>query len=113
MARWAEHGASYYLPKSAAGVAPMFLNTSDAESAEYRDGLAKFDTTNVITPPTTAPTIVPIACSKTGIQSNPRMRARYFHNGFRPVPFCPAGIGLLPKSPVTWFRRLEQPSETQ
>ena len=25
------------------GVAPMFLNTSDAESPEYRDGLAKFE----------------------------------------------------------------------
>ena len=38
--RWAEHGASYYMGKS---IAPMFLNTSDAESPEYRDGLAKFD----------------------------------------------------------------------
>jgi dienelactone hydrolase len=38
--RWAEHGASYYVGKR---IAPMFLNTSDAESPEYRDGLAKFD----------------------------------------------------------------------
>ena len=38
--KWAEHGAAYYLDKTAA---PMFLNTSDAESPEYRDGLAKFD----------------------------------------------------------------------
>jgi len=38
--RWAEHGAAHYLTRDAA---PMFLNTSDAESAEYRDGLAKFD----------------------------------------------------------------------
>jgi acetyl esterase/lipase len=38
--RWAEHGASHYIGKR---IAPMFLNTSDAESPEYRDGLAKFD----------------------------------------------------------------------
>jgi hypothetical protein len=37
--RWAEHGAVRYLTKNAA---PMFLNTSNAESAEYRDGLAKW-----------------------------------------------------------------------
>src|SRR5207245_884512 len=44
--KWAAHGASYYLPKDAKDaktVAPMFLNTSDAESAEYRNGLAQFD----------------------------------------------------------------------
>src|SRR5204863_835787 len=35
--RWASHGAAEYLTKDAA---PMFLNTSDAESPEYRDGLA-------------------------------------------------------------------------
>jgi len=38
--KWAAHSASFYLDKSAA---PMFLNTSAAESPEYRDGLAKFD----------------------------------------------------------------------
>jgi hypothetical protein len=38
--KWAEHGASIYLTKSSA---PMFLNTSNAESPEYRDGLAKLD----------------------------------------------------------------------
>jgi hypothetical protein len=38
--KWGEHGASYYLGKTAA---PMFLNTSNAESAEYQDGLAKFE----------------------------------------------------------------------
>jgi hypothetical protein len=37
---WAKHGAAYYLDKTAA---PMFLNTSDKESPEYQDGLAKFD----------------------------------------------------------------------
>lgn len=37
--RWAEHGAAHYLTKNAA---PMFLNTSDTESPEYRDGLEKF-----------------------------------------------------------------------
>jgi len=36
--RWAEHGATHYLTKDAA---PMMLNTSDTESAEYRDGLEK------------------------------------------------------------------------
>jgi acetyl esterase/lipase len=36
---WAIHGASRYLTKNAA---PMFLNTSAAESPEYRDGLTKF-----------------------------------------------------------------------
>jgi hypothetical protein len=35
--RWAAHGVSHYLTKDAA---PMFLNTSDTESPEYRDGLA-------------------------------------------------------------------------
>jgi hypothetical protein len=34
------HGAAYYLTKDAS---PMFLNTSDAESPEYRKGLADFD----------------------------------------------------------------------
>jgi acetyl esterase/lipase len=38
--KWAIHGAANYLTKNAA---PMYLNTSDAESPEYRDGLAKFD----------------------------------------------------------------------
>ncbi|HEV2293097.1 MAG TPA: alpha/beta hydrolase [Tepidisphaeraceae bacterium] len=37
--RWAEHGAAHYLTPHAA---PMFLNTSDTESLEFRDGLAKF-----------------------------------------------------------------------
>jgi hypothetical protein len=41
--KWAAHGASYYLPKDGKSVAPMFLNTSDAESPEYRNGLAQFD----------------------------------------------------------------------
>jgi hypothetical protein len=36
--RWAAHGVCQYLTKDAS---PMFLNTSDAESAEYRDGLEK------------------------------------------------------------------------
>jgi hypothetical protein len=36
--KWASHGAVYYLRDKAA---PMFLNTSDAESPEYRDGLLK------------------------------------------------------------------------
>ena len=36
--RWAEHGAVEYLTKNAA---PMFLDTSDTESPEYRDGLAQ------------------------------------------------------------------------
>jgi hypothetical protein len=39
--RWAVHGAVHYLPADARGVAPMFLNTSNTESPEYRDGLAK------------------------------------------------------------------------
>jgi hypothetical protein len=38
-ARWAIHGASHYLTNNAA---PMFLNTSDAESPEYRHGLERF-----------------------------------------------------------------------
>ena len=38
-ARWAEHGAAHYLGRDAA---PMFLNTSDAEAPEYRDGLEQF-----------------------------------------------------------------------
>jgi hypothetical protein len=37
--KWAAHGAATYLTKNAA---PMFLDTSNAESPEYRDGLAKF-----------------------------------------------------------------------
>ncbi|MEO6437232.1 MAG: alpha/beta hydrolase [Tepidisphaeraceae bacterium] len=36
--RWAAHGVIHYLTKDAA---PMFLNTSNTESAEYRDGLEK------------------------------------------------------------------------
>ncbi len=35
--RWLIHGAVHHLTDSAS---PMYLNTSDAESAEYRDGLA-------------------------------------------------------------------------
>lgn len=38
--RWAEHGAVHYL-RPGDQVAPMFLNTSDTESPEFRDGLAK------------------------------------------------------------------------
>jgi hypothetical protein len=38
--KWDAHGAAKYLTKDAA---PMFLNTSDAESKEYRDQLALFD----------------------------------------------------------------------
>jgi dienelactone hydrolase len=38
--RWAMHGASFFLTKNAA---PMFLNTSDAESPEYQHGLKQFD----------------------------------------------------------------------
>jgi hypothetical protein len=38
--KWDAHGAVKYLTKDAA---PMFLNTSDAESKEYRDQLALFD----------------------------------------------------------------------
>jgi hypothetical protein len=41
--KWAEHGASYYLPTDASRIAPMFLNTSDAESKEYQLGLKQFD----------------------------------------------------------------------
>ena len=37
--RWAMHGASFFLTKNAA---PLFLNTSDAESPEYRHGLERF-----------------------------------------------------------------------
>jgi dienelactone hydrolase len=37
--RWAIHGASHYLTNNAS---PMFLNTSDAESPEYRHGLERF-----------------------------------------------------------------------
>ena len=37
--RWALHGASHYLTKD---TSPMFLNTSDAESPEYRHGLERF-----------------------------------------------------------------------
>ena len=40
---WQEHGAAFYLPKDGANVAPMFLDTSDAESKEYRGGLLQFD----------------------------------------------------------------------
>jgi acetyl esterase/lipase len=38
--KWASHGASVYLSKDAA---PMFLNTSNAESPEYQHGLKQFD----------------------------------------------------------------------
>ncbi len=38
--KWASHGAVTYFGQS---IAPMFLNTSNAESPEYRDGLAKFE----------------------------------------------------------------------
>jgi acetyl esterase/lipase len=37
--KWDAHGAAKYLTK---GAAPMFLNTSDAESKEYRDQLLLF-----------------------------------------------------------------------
>jgi hypothetical protein len=37
--RWAAHGALHYLGKGEPA-APMFLNTSNAESPEFRDGLA-------------------------------------------------------------------------
>jgi len=37
--RWAEHSAAHYLTPAAA---PMLLNTSDAESPEFRDGLTSF-----------------------------------------------------------------------
>jgi len=38
--KWAMHGAVAYLRKDAA---PMFLNTSDKESEEYRLGLSQLD----------------------------------------------------------------------
>jgi pectinesterase len=38
--KWGGHGAFFYLTKNAA---PMFLNTSAAESKEYQFGLATFD----------------------------------------------------------------------
>jgi hypothetical protein len=45
-AKWAIHGPAYYLPKDANAarqtVAPMFLNTSDKESKEFREGLLLF-----------------------------------------------------------------------
>jgi hypothetical protein len=45
--KWAMHGPAYYLPKagdkSAGRIAPMFLNTSDKESKEFREGIALFD----------------------------------------------------------------------
>jgi hypothetical protein len=37
--KWASHGAASYLTKNAA---PMYLNTSVAESDDYREGLTKF-----------------------------------------------------------------------
>jgi hypothetical protein len=37
--RWAAHGALHYLGKGEPA-APMFLNTSNAESPEFRDGVA-------------------------------------------------------------------------
>ena len=37
--KWAIHGASHFLTDKAS---PMFLNTSDAESPEYRHGLERF-----------------------------------------------------------------------
>jgi pimeloyl-ACP methyl ester carboxylesterase len=40
--RWAIHGATHYLTEKAS---PMFLNTSDAESPEYRHGLERFHET--------------------------------------------------------------------
>ncbi|MGN6369582.1 MAG: hypothetical protein ACTHN5_15090 [Phycisphaerae bacterium] len=44
--KWAAHGPAYYLPKDPAAakqsVAPMFLNTSDKESNEFRNGLLGF-----------------------------------------------------------------------
>lgn len=39
---WQLRGAANYLAKDKTNIAPMFLNTSAAESPEYRDGLAKF-----------------------------------------------------------------------
>jgi hypothetical protein len=41
--KWLEHGAAYYLPKDGKHVAPMFLDTSDAEQPAYRGGLLQFD----------------------------------------------------------------------
>ena len=38
--KWASHSTLNFAGDR---IAPMFLNTSDAESAEYRDGLAKLD----------------------------------------------------------------------
>jgi hypothetical protein len=38
--KWARHGAVHYVTKDAA---PMFLNTSDAESPEFRDGIDRLD----------------------------------------------------------------------
>lgn len=38
--KWASHSAANYVGDR---IAPIFLNTSDAESPEYRDGIAKFD----------------------------------------------------------------------
>jgi hypothetical protein len=40
--KWLDHGAAAYLTKNAANT-PMFLNTSNAESKEYQDGLAQFE----------------------------------------------------------------------
>lgn len=39
---WQLRGAANYLAKDKQFIAPMFLNTSRAESPEYQDGLAKF-----------------------------------------------------------------------
>jgi acetyl esterase/lipase len=39
--RWDRHGAAYYL-KDGRNVAPMFLNTSNTEAPEFREGLAVF-----------------------------------------------------------------------
>ena len=41
--KWLAHGAAFYLPKDGAGVPPMFMDTSNAESKEYQGGLAKWD----------------------------------------------------------------------
>ena len=42
--RWAAHGAAHYLTEGEQRCAapPMFLNTSDTESVEFRDQLAGF-----------------------------------------------------------------------
>lgn len=40
---WSEHGAIAYLPADGHDVAPMFLDTSNAESPEYQQGLAELD----------------------------------------------------------------------